>query len=56
MARMVKCVKLGREEEGLNFPPLRRRARQAHLGKRCRRKPGKIVQAQQNAGSSTRIA
>ena len=34
MARMVHCVKLKREAEGLRLPALSRRARQAHLRKR----------------------
>ena len=32
MARMVQCIKLGKEAEGLTFP-LPRRTRQAHLAK-----------------------
>lgn len=41
MARIVKCVKLGREAEGLDFPPLPDRrysftARTISSDRRCR--------------------
>ena len=43
MARMVKCIKLGKELEGLDFPPI-----PGELGKKMfPKKPGR-------AGSSSR--
>ena len=40
MARTVQCIKLGREAEGLDYPPVSRRARQAHLREHHRRRHG----------------
>lgn len=41
MARMVHCIKLNKEAEGLDFPPLPANlARRS--GKACRRKPGPV--------------
>ena len=34
MARMVNCIKLGREAEGLDFPPVPGRTGQETVGKR----------------------
>ena len=48
MARMVKCVKLGREAEG-SISPLSRRARQAHLGERLEGSLGAVAQAADDA-------
>lgn len=37
MARMVACVKLGREAEGLDFPPYPGGTRQTHFRERVER-------------------
>ena len=46
MARMVNCIKLGREAEGLDFPPYPGRARQAHLRERLEGGVGAVAQHQ----------
>ena len=35
MSRMVHCIKLNKEAEGLDFAPM-----PGELGKKCQRKPG----------------
>ena len=50
MARMVKCVKLGREAEGMEFPPYPGAARQAHLRERLQGSLGAVAEAPDHAG------
>ena len=50
MARMVNCVKLGREAEGLDFPPVPGRSWQASLGKRFEGSVGRLAETSNDAG------
>ncbi len=50
MARMVNCVKLGREAEGLDFPPGTGRLGKASLGKRFEGSVGGLAKTSNDAG------